>query len=397
MGLASDHTVGLYLHVPYCRALCHYCDFAKTANWDNNLKDAYLDRLVEHTKAWLAALGRPLRLGSLFLGGGTPSIYSEEYASLLDVVRPYLEAGAELTLEANPDDLTRERLKVWKQLGFNRLSIGVQTFDERGLRFMRRMHSGQDALAAVATAREIFDDFNLDLIYGWPSQTVEGLQSDIERAIALGATHLSLYTLTYESRTPIGRAAARGRIAPAGDDFLANLYDLARALLAEQGFLHEEVSNWARPGFEARHNALYWRDQDFLGVGVGAHGYISGLRYHYRSDDRRFVRGLKPTPPLELSADAIEAAFDLVVDRERDEESWLIEYLGSGLRSIYGISVPKAERRTGRQFVATPLLAHALSTGAAHLSATGILTLMPAEWFRETSWSLEVLKSFCKI
>ena len=388
--------IGLYLHVPYCRALCHYCDFAKTANWDTTITQAYLLRLQEHGMAWLSALGSDIRFTSLFIGGGTPSLYAEEYADLMQLLGPRLLPDVEVSLEANPDDLTAERLAIWHALGFNRISIGVQTFNDRGLQFMRRSHTGREAAAAVTRARTVFEDINVDLIYGWHGQTSDGLRSDIERVVALGATHISLYALTYEARTPIGRAAARGKLQPASDDTLAGFYDLACKLLADAGFIHEEVSNWALPGYHCRHNALYWRDQQFLGIGVGAHGYLNGLRYHYRSDDRRFLRRQSPLVPSVFTADTLEATLDIVVERDRDEDSWLLEYLGSGIRSIYGISIPYAERRTNRRFVPTELIEQALSKGVAALDESGNLTFHPAEWFLEISWSLEVLKSMKK-
>lgn len=377
--------------------MCHYCDFAKTANWDEPLRQAYLERVVEHAAVWLEALGPKTRLWSVFVGGGTPSIYAGEYAALLELARPRLAPGAELTLEGNPDDLDAASLGAWRGVGFNRLSIGVQTFEEQGLRFMKRAHDPRGAIAAVERARATFDDINVDLIYGWPGQTEAGFAADIDRAVALGATHLSLYTLTYEPRTPIGRAAARGRISPADDELLASLYECARERLARHGFQHEEVSNWARPGHACRHNALYWQDKPYLGVGVGAHGYLEGLRYQYKPDDRRFVRRGRPSAPPAFEAEALERAFDVVVDRERDAESWLIEYVGSSLRSIYGVDLRRVESVVGKRFTPGRQLEQGLAAGAVTVTPAGRLRLDPAEWFRETAWSLQVLASFTAI
>jgi oxygen-independent coproporphyrinogen-3 oxidase len=393
----ESSTVGLYVHIPYCRALCHYCDFAKTANWDEPLRQAYLGRVVEHAAVWLEALGPKTRLASVFLGGGTPSIYAGEYEALLELARPRLVPGAELTLEGNPDDLDAGSLRAWRGVGFNRLSIGVQTFEEQGLRFMKRAHDPRAATAAVERARATFDDVNVDLIYGWPGQTEAGFAADIDRAVALGATHLSLYTLTYEPRTPIGRAAARGRISPADDELLASLYERARESLARHGFQHEEVSNWACPGHACRHNALYWQDLPYLGVGVGAHGYLEGLRYQYKPDDRRFVRRGRPSAPAAFEAEALEQAFDIVVDRGRNAESWLIEYVGSSLRSIYGVDLRRVESLAGKRFKPNRQLEQGLAAGAVKVTPAGRLTLDPAEWFRETAWSLQVLASFTAI
>lgn len=343
--------------------------------------------------AWLSGLGTATRIVSVFLGGGTPSIYINEYADLFALIKPYLLPGAETTIEANPDDITLDSLSVWRGVGFRRISLGVQTFSAEGLRFMHRSHSADLAAVAIEKARSHFDNVNVDLIYGWPNQKIKDFLADIERAVDLGATHLSIYTLTFEARTPIGRAQARGRIEPVTDDTLAEFYESARERLAQLGFVHEEVSNWAKPGYSCQHNALYWQDQPFLGVGVGAHGYIDGIRYQYRSDDRRFLR-----KPLEhvlnrFEPNELESVFDVLVDRRRDVNSWLMEYIGSGLRSQFGIDRERIESR-GRIFLPSSHVIEGLKRGMVIMDEDGKIFLHPREWFRETAWSLELIKSF---
>lgn len=355
-----------------------------------------MGRLTEHVRLWLDLLGSTTRLLSVFVGGGTPSIYVDEYAELFQLIQPFLLPGAETTIETNPDDIEASRLQRWRNIGFRRISLGVQTFSAAGLRFMHRSHDARAAMAAIDLARTYFDDVNVDLIYGWPQQNIEDFLADIDRAVSLGATHLSLYTLTYEPRTPIGRAMARGRIDPVADDTLAEFYDLARERLAMHGFMHEEVSNWAKPGHACRHNALYWQDQPFLGVGVGAHGYIDGLRYQYRADDRRFLRTLLKPQVAKIAADDLEKIFDVVVDRQRHEDTWLIEYVGSGLRSRYGLERTRMEAE-GRHFQPTANVSEAIRRGLLMCGESGRITLDPREWFRETAWCLELLKSFPKI
>jgi oxygen-independent coproporphyrinogen-3 oxidase len=389
--------LGLYLHVPYCRALCHYCDFAKTANVTPGVAAAYLGRLGGHLAAWLerpelaaARLAAGGRFTSVFFGGGTPSLYAAEYAPILARLAPLLAPEAELTLEANPDDVTPARLDLWRRLGFNRLSLGVQTFDPAGLRFLKRIHGPEAARDAALAAVATFPSVNVDLIYGWPGQTEASWDKDLELAVALGAGHLSLYTLTYEPRTPIGRAEARGRVIKAEDDRVADLYDHARRQLAAAGFAQEEVSNWARPGQSCRHNWLYWSDSPYLGVGAGAHGYFPdpggpGLRYAYGRSDRAFLKAVPGVGDL-------GEAFGVAVEPRRTFEAWLTELVGASLRTTRGVSLGSALARGRKALEPTPALARGMDEGIISLD-DGTLKLDPGEWFRETSWAVEVLES----
>jgi oxygen-independent coproporphyrinogen-3 oxidase len=387
---------GLYLHIPYCRALCPYCDFAKTANVTEELATSYFARLDGHLAAWLE---RPEtrrivpdgRFGTLFVGGGTPSLYVDEYARIMERIAPRLAPGAEVTLEANPDDVTPARLAAWRRLGFNRISLGVQSFAPAGLNVLGRKHDGARAAAAVQAAVEAFPKVNLDLIYGWPGQTEALWEEDLLRALALGAGHLSLYTLTYEARTPLGRVEARGKIARMEDDPVADLYERARRHLAAAGYVHEEVSNWAKPGQSCDHNWLYWSDAPYLAVGAGAHGYFAdpagpGVRYAYPRSDRAFLRQVAG------EVGTLDAAFGVEVDAGRTTETWLTELVGASLRTLRGVPLEQALARTGRRFAPTPTLAEGLDRGLLQLSK-GALELAPGEWFRESAWALEVLDS----
>lgn len=377
---------GLYLHVPYCSAICHYCDFAKTANFTPDVARSYLEALQRHTAAWFTAdaAGTKPRwesFGTVFFGGGTPSLFKEELEPLFQSLRDRLACGAEVTLEANPEDVTDAALAVWRRLGVTRLSIGVQTLDPDGLAFMHRTHDGAAALAAIARARQAIGNVNADLIYGWPQQDARGWAADIDAVVAAGATHLSLYNLTYEKRTPIGRAADRGRLAPQEDETLASRYEEAVARLAHHGFIHDEVSNWSLPGHTCKHNWLYWQDGAYLGVGAGAHGYMPedlgpGQRFAYARNDRGF-----------LHADARPQ-----FDTGRNGAVWLTEYIGASLRTSAGVELARVARKSGVTLQASPVLQEGLDRGYLQLRG-GHLVLAAAEWFRETAWCVEVLRS----
>jgi oxygen-independent coproporphyrinogen-3 oxidase len=389
--------LGLYIHVPFCSEICHYCDFAKTANFSPSLVDDYFAALLAHTKAWLAAAERAglLPLSTVFFGGGTPGLFTSTYAPLMAAIRPHLQSGAELSLEANPDNITAEALKQWRDLGFNRLSIGIQSFAPAGIEFLTRSHSSDVAQATLDLARQHFPNLNADLIYGWPGQTIAQWEQDLALCHQLGVPHLSLYNLTYEPRTAIGRRERRGRIEPMSDDDQHTLFMTAVAALKRRGYVHEEVSNWALPGFSCEHNWLYWRSSPYLAIGAGAAGFIPttdpwGLRYRYPAKPQAFAR-LKAPEITDLIATAQSSG---AVIEERDASDWLLEYVGCGLRTCEGLDIAAAKAQSGLRFVPRPIVSAGLAKGLLTLSDAAILTLSPTEWFRENAWSAEVAMSF---
>ena len=194
----------------------------------------------------------------------------------------YLDASSEITIEANPEHITEEKLKIWRDVGFNRLSLGVQTFNETGLKFLTRTHNEKSARASIELAMKHFSNVNADLIYGWSGQSEQTWLRDLEIMTAIRLQHVSLYSLTYEPATVIGRRKERGLIVPDTDERLAAYYDTAKTQLKKAGYLHEEISNWHTAGNEAFHNNLYWTAQNYIGVGLGAHGYLpSEGRFDY--------------------------------------------------------------------------------------------------------------------
>ncbi len=389
--------IGLYLHIPYCRFMCHYCDFAKTANWDESISERYFSRLAQDLKFWLSYIDglKDMQLCSIYLGGGTPGLFTKEFESIIELLRPHLSTISEFTIEANPEDLSEDKLSRWREWGINRLSVGIQTFQEHGLKFLTRFHNREQCFTSFSNATNHFSNINLDLIYGWPGQTTELWKDDLKSAIDLGITHLSLYNLIYEPKTPIGRAYQRGRIEPQAEDQQIEYYQIARQFLADEGFFHEEVSNWAHPQFKCQHNHLYWSDSYYVGVGSGAHGYLPhpngeaiGLRYYYPKSDRRFLND----EPLVARGDFLQALDDSGLEVEkRDAEDWLLEYVGCSLRSYTGLDLERCQKLSGKSFRASPLVNSYLSTGK--LTIVGnFLYLLPEEWIRETAWSLEIIK-----
>ena len=265
--------LGLYVHWPFCARICPYCDFtvAKARAVDEK---AWGDALVEDLER-LSALTEPRPLASVYFGGGTPSLIPPRVAERIVEAAERLFGiadGAEWTVEANPDD--RARFSLLKDLGFRRLSLGVQSFSDAELTFLGRNHDAADAQGAVAEALALFDQVSLDFIYALPDQSLADWEAALRHALSIGAKHLSLYQLTIEEGTAFGKAAARGSLIPLPDDRAADFYELTQDLTAAAGLPAYEVSNHAVPGAEAVHNALYWHDAEWLGVGPGAHGRL---------------------------------------------------------------------------------------------------------------------------
>ncbi len=297
---------GVYVHLPFCPYICPYCDFAKWA-WDDARAARYLAALRSEI-----ARAPAVRARTLFFGGGTPTAYPPEaIAALIGDVRARfaLPAGAEITTEANPDPALAARIPGLRAAGVNRLSIGVQSFDERELRVLGRRHGAADVANAVTTARAAgFDNLSLDLIFGVPGQTEESWTASLDAALALGPDHLSCYGLTIEEGTPYATWFARDPSAFADDSLEARLYALAIARLREAGFEHYEISNWAKPGHRSQHNAIYWANDEYLGLGVGAASYLGGVRSTHTRDLETYAVAALAGDPVPSESERLEGA-----------------------------------------------------------------------------------------
>lgn len=269
---------GLYLHIPFCRQACHYCDFHFSTSLGR--KDEILAALATEIALRREYLGPSPTLDTVYFGGGTPSLLSaDELRRLFDVIGQHFRIApdAEITLEANPDDLTAAWLIGLRTTPINRLSLGIQSFHEPHLRLMNRAHSAAEALRCARAAQDAgFDNLSIDLIYGIPTDPAgdhDIWARDLETALSLNAPHLSAYALTIEPDTALGRWTAKGRFRPAPDEFTARQFEMLVAALTAGGYAHYEISNFARPGCEARHNSAYWDGVAYLGIGPSAHSF----------------------------------------------------------------------------------------------------------------------------
>jgi oxygen-independent coproporphyrinogen III oxidase len=285
-GTSNPNTVrSLYIHVPFCSHKCHYCDFYSLVDTQDR-QDVFADRLIRELEAlspWAA--GSPLR--TLFVGGGTPSLLRVDlWDRLLNALATHFDlsdthrGGAEFTVECNPESVTPELLQRLRAGGVNRVSMGAQSFEARHLRTLERTHNPDNVARAVEIARAAgIMRQSVDLIFGVPGQTLAEWDADLRRAIALGTEHVSCYNLTYEPNTAMTARLKRGEFAPADEDLEVDMYEHTRTVLAEAGLRRYEISNYARPGCEARHNLAYWRQEQWLAAGPSASGHVAEWRW----------------------------------------------------------------------------------------------------------------------
>ncbi len=291
---------GLYIHVPFCKCRCIYCDFYSTTA-GVEMRRRYVDALCAELRARRLYAGEAV-LSSVYFGGGTPSQLSEaEFADVFTAIGENytLLPDVEITLEANPDDVTDAFIAALKRTPVNRISLGVQSLSDERLAFLRRRHSAAQARSAVTQLRAAgYDNISIDLIYGLPNQTPAAWESELRTALTLPVTHLSAYALIYEEGTVLDNLRRRGEVAEAADETSLAMFETLMNLAADKGFEHYEISNFALPGKRARHNASYWTGLPYLGCGPGAHSF-DGLNRHYDLPDLKEYIAHPGCPPQE--------------------------------------------------------------------------------------------------
>jgi oxygen-independent coproporphyrinogen-3 oxidase len=338
----ADPGFGVYIHWPFCAAKCPYCDF------NSHVRHQPVDQprfaaAFAREMATMAARTGPRSVSSIFLGGGTPSLMRPEtVGAILDSVAAnwHVPAGIEVTLEANPSSVEADRFRGYRAAGVNRVSLGVQALNDADLRFLGRLHNVTEALRAIDLARAIFPRMSFDLIYARPHQAPEAWAAELEEAIGHAADHLSLYQLTIEEGTPFHALHAAGKFAVPDPDHAAELYRVTQEVTQKRGLPAYEISNHARPGAESRHNLIYWRYGEYVGIGPGAHG-----RFVERG--RRIVTIAEKMPETWLNL--VEAKGHGITGGERltrSEEA--DEFLLMGLRLAEGIDLARYEALAGR-------------------------------------------------
>jgi putative oxygen-independent coproporphyrinogen III oxidase len=350
--------LALYIHWPFCVSKCPYCDFnshVRSSIDQDEWREALLADLAHEAKVL-----PDRRLTSIFFGGGTPSLMDPAtVAALIDAAREHWPAddAIEITLEANPGSVEAARFADLAAAGVNRLSLGLQSFDDQALRFLGRAHSAIEGLAALDIAQANFQRVSFDLIYALPDDTEKSWRANLDRALSLGTTHLSLYELTIEPGTRFASMVARRDFEPLDSDIAATLYEMTDAVTSAAGLPAYEISNHARPGAESRHNLAYWRYGDYAGVGPGAHGRRLGARTVRHRKPENFLAGLRRNGHAISEEEAL-------TPREAADEALVM-----GLRLSEGIDIGAIEQRFGVPVADRQRIARLMESG--HLASSG--------------------------
>lgn len=334
----------LYIHIPFCKAKCLYCDFVSFAGMEVRQADYFraLKNELRAQAAHLAAEDKLHALKSLYFGGGTPSIVpAAEIVAVVDLVRDLwgFQENSEITLEANPGAADSEGLRQLRACGVNRLSVGLQSSNDRLLRRIGRIHSLADFLRTIESAKAAgFTNISVDLMIGLPGQTIEDVRESTRLLLDLSLKNVSFYSLIIEEGTPFDVMQKEGRMNDLPDeDSERAMYELARQMLEEEGFHHYEVSNSSLPGYEGRHNLVYWKGEPYAACGLGAAAYIDGIRYLNTSDLEAYI---------ETYGDAGTAAFQATVEAEViDDEEAMLEFFLLGFRMLEGLDLAEFRRR----------------------------------------------------
>ena len=324
-----------YVHIPFCTQICYYCDFSKVFI-KNQPVDSYLEHLIEEYDSYDIK-----NLRTLYIGGGTPTALSApQLAFLLEKLTDKLDLSylEELTIEANPGDLDEEKIAVLKDSPVNRVSLGVQTFNDRMLKQIGRSHLEKDIYENIANLKKAgFDNISIDLIYALPKQTMEDVKINVAKAIALDIPHMSLYSLILENHTVFMNRMRRGKLPLPKEDLEAEMFEYIIAELEKAGFEHYEISNFSKPGFESRHNLMYWDNAEYYGIGAGASGYVNGVRYKNHGPIRHYLQAVE--------AGNARVQEEVLTLKEKMEEEMFL-----GLRKKSGVSKKRFEQKFGLSF-----------------------------------------------
>ncbi|CAL65061.1 radical SAM family heme chaperone HemW [Christiangramia forsetii] len=283
---------GIYIHIPFCKQACHYCDFHFSTS--TKKKSELVEMLCKELELRKDEIGQTIQ--TVYFGGGTPSLLnSEELDSIFKTIFEYYEVSkdAEITLEANPDDLSEEVIKVLDKSPVNRLSIGVQSFFGADLKLMNRAHNAQEALASLQLARRYFDNISIDLIYGIPGQSNEQWKENLKIALELDIPHISSYALTVEPKTALEKFIEKGKVKPVNDEQYREQFDILVNALTSNGFEHYEFSNYGKPGYHSQNNMAYWLGKSYLGIGPSAHSYDGSSRKWNISNNALYIKSLE--------------------------------------------------------------------------------------------------------
>lgn len=333
----SDKSIGLYIHIPFCKAKCFYCDFNSFPGMESHVKP-YFEALKSEIRLYREKLDG-YTVSTIFIGGGTPSLVDTQYIyEIISLCRSMfnIQKGAEITIETNPGTLSYDKLASYKAVAINRLSMGLQAWQNRILKSIGRIHSAEEFMENFNLAQRVgFKNINIDLIFGLPGQSINDWKVTLDNVVRQNPGHISCYSLKIEEGTVFGERCESGQMVPADDELDREMYSLACDKLEKHGYKHYEISNFARPGFECRHNLIYWNIGKYIGMGAGAHSYF---------EDNRFNNPYGVTGYIDsISMGGIPSENIQPIDRSESIKEFII----LGLRLLDGINTDEFERRFG--------------------------------------------------
>ncbi|WP_271783909.1 radical SAM family heme chaperone HemW [Aquimarina algiphila] len=329
---------GIYIHIPFCKQACHYCDFHFSTSMKK--KDEMITALCDEIRLRKSEIDPNENIETIYFGGGTPTVLSiEELTRIIEVIYENYSViqNPEITVEANPDDLTEEKIKLLSSSDVNRLSIGIQSFFQEDLQLMNRAHNANEAKECLAMASRYFENISIDLIYGIPNMSIDQWKQNIQVAMDFKVPHISCYALTVEPRTALKKLIQNGKIEPVSDDLAQEHFEILVDTLENRGFVHYELSNFGKPGYFSKNNTAYWKGKNYLGIGPSAHSFNGKQRSWNINNNIKYIKALQqqqiPREVEDLSK----------TDRYN-------EYIMTGLRTIWGVSLQKIEHEFGKKY-----------------------------------------------
>ncbi len=327
--------IGLYIHMPFCKAKCYYCDFISYANKEKLIKE-YVEALIKEMKHINLS---KYSIQTVYVGGGTPSLIdNESIAKIMDNLRLFVAGNAEITIEINPGTANKEKLKKYKEIGINRLSIGLQSADNELLSEIGRIHKYEDFLNVYNEARNIgFRNINVDLMLGLPNQDLKKLEESVKEVITLSPEHISIYSLILEENTKLYDMVMNEELKLPDEAIERKMYWNVKKMLENEGYIHYEISNFAKEGYKSRHNSDCWEQKEYIGIGVSSHSYLNNKRYSNSESVEEYIKNINNND------------FDknITIHEEQTKEDKQKEYMILGLRKINGVNITKFKNKFG--------------------------------------------------
>tara|TARA_Y100001935_G_C17303816_1_gene510964 strand:- start:2029 stop:3234 length:1206 start_codon:yes stop_codon:yes gene_type:complete len=343
----NNESLGIYIHIPFCQTKCFYCDFNTYTKIEDQI-DEYISCVISEINIWGEILGKS-SIRSIFFGGGTPSYIDSKYIKIiLDSIHEnfYVDKNIEVTLETNPNDVSKNKFIDLISIGINRISMGVQSFDDSLLRMLGRRHDSKEAESSYKTLRETgFDNLSIDLMYGLPYQSIQSWENTLDKSIYLKPNHISLYSLQVENGTPLKSKINSGAYEKPDDDKAAEMYEIAEKKLFNKNFFQYEISNWSKKSFECVHNKIYWENNFYLGIGAGAHSRINNFRFSNIKSPKKYINTLMNNKVLKSETMKIDFIENLDSLSFSDEIS---ETMMMGMRLNQGIKLEKFKQKFGK-------------------------------------------------